>query len=74
MGLGFFEAVVELQMRETDPHKAQSLRMTLKNLILPEGGGMGGRFKILVQGKGVAAPELLCSRKIRDIGVPPGVL
>jgi len=48
--------------------------MTLKNLILPEGGGMGGRFKILVQGKGVAAPELLCSRKIRDIGVPPGVL
>ncbi|MDT8419990.1 MAG: SAM-dependent methyltransferase [Desulfuromonadales bacterium] len=72
MGLGFFEALVELQAREPDPQKAQALRMTLKNLILPE-GGMGESFKILVQGKDVGAPELLCSRKIRDIGVPAGM-
>lgn len=72
MGLGFFEALLEMQARETDPRKAQALRMTLKNLILPE-GGMGESFKILVQGKGVGGPELLCARKIRDIGVPPGI-
>lgn len=73
MGLGFFETVIEMQMRETDEQKAQALRMTLKNLILPE-GGMGESFKILVQGKGVDEPELLCARKIRDIGVPSGML
>lgn len=72
MGLGFFEALVEMQATETDPQKAQALRMTLKNLIMPE-GGMGESFKILVQGKGVDVPELLCARKIRDIGVPPGI-
>jgi len=73
MGLGFFETVVEMQMRETDEQKAQALRMTLKNLIMPE-GGMGESFKILVQGKGIDTPELLCARKIRDIGVPPGIM
>jgi len=73
MGLGFFEAVLEMQMRETNEQKAQALRMTLKNLIMPE-GGMGESFKILVQGKDVGVPELLCARKIRDIGVPPGMM
>ncbi len=66
MGLGFVEALVELQAGEPDPRKAQALRQTLKNLILPE-GGMGETFKVLVQGKGVGRPELLCSRSIRDI-------
>jgi len=73
MGLGFFETVVDMQMRETDEQKAQALRMTLKNLIMPE-GGMGESFKILIQGKGIGTPDLLCSRKIREIGVPPGML
>lgn len=72
MGLGFLEALVEMQMREADPQKAQALRMTLKNLILPE-GGMGESFKILVQGKGVGEPDLLCARKIRDINLPAGM-
>ena len=72
MGLGFFETLVAMQARETDAQKALALRMTLKNLIMPE-GGMGECFKLLVQGKGVDAPELLCARKIRDITVPPGV-
>jgi len=71
LGLGFVEALVELQMRETDPQKAQALRMTLKNLVMPE-GGMGESFKVLVQGKGVGSPELLCSRRIQDIRMPPG--
>ena len=72
MGLGFLEALVALQMRETDPQKAQALRLTLKNLVMPE-GGMGDSFKVLVQGKGVGTPELLCARRIKDISMPPGM-
>lgn len=72
MGLGFLEALIELQMRETDPQQAQAQRMTLKNLVLPE-GGMGESFKVLIQGKGVDNPELLCARKIQDIGLPQGM-
>ncbi len=69
MGLGFLESLIELQMRETDPQQAQALRMTLKNLVLPE-GGMGESFKVLVQGKGVGQPELHCARRIHDISLP----
>ncbi|MFO7982424.1 MAG: SAM-dependent methyltransferase [Desulfuromonadales bacterium] len=69
MALGFVDALVELQARETDPQKAQALRMTLKNLILPD-GGMGDTFKVLVQGKGVGTPQLLCQRRISDIPLP----
>ena len=72
MGLGFLEALIELQMRETDPQQAQALRMTLKNLVLPD-GGMGESFKVLIQGKGVGHPELLCARRIQDIGMPAGL-
>ncbi len=72
MGLGFLEELMALQMRETDPQQAQALRMTLKNLIMPD-GGMGESFKVLIQGKQVAQPELLCARKIQDIRMPPGI-
>jgi SAM-dependent MidA family methyltransferase len=72
LGLGFLEALIELQMRETDPQQAQAQRMTLKNLVLPE-GGMGESFKVLVQGKAVGSPELLCARRIQDIGLPQGM-
>ncbi len=69
MGLGFVEALMELQERENDPHQARKLRMTLKHLIMPE-QGMGETFKVLVQGKGVGAPALLCQRALRDIHLP----
>ena len=69
MGLGFLEMLIEMEARETDPHKAQALRMNLKTLILPE-GGMGESFKVLIQGKNVGTPELLCSKRIRDIRMP----
>ncbi len=69
MGLGFLELLMEMERTETDPKKAQALRMNLKTLILPE-GGMGESFKVLIQGKGVGVPELLCSKRIRDIGLP----
>lgn len=72
MGLGFLEMLLEMQSRETDPQKAQALRMNLKTLILPE-GGMGESFKVLIQGKHVGSPELLCAKRIKDINLPPGV-
>ncbi|ALC16058.1 SAM-dependent methyltransferase, MidA family [Desulfuromonas soudanensis] len=70
MGLGFVEALIELQARESDPKRAQALRLTLKNLIMPD-GGMGETFKVLVQGKGVGRPDLLCARALRDLPLPP---
>ncbi len=63
---------MDLQMRETDQQQAQALRMTLKNLIMPD-GGMGESFKALIQGKNVEQPELLCARRIQDINLPPGM-
>ena len=70
LALGFLEGLIELQALETDENKARALRLKVKNLILPD-GGMGEIFKILVQGKDVGNPELLCARKLRDISLPP---
>ncbi|RLB73295.1 MAG: hypothetical protein DRH06_10705, partial [Deltaproteobacteria bacterium] len=67
--LGFLEMLMELERLETDPNKAQALRMNLKTLILPE-GGMGESFKVLIQGKNVGQPNLLCSKRIGDIRMP----
>lgn len=72
MGLGFVEALMKLQAQEQDENRARSLRLVLKNLILPE-GGMGETFKVLVQGKGVGSPELDCSRRIGDIPILPPI-
>ena len=66
MGLGFMEMLMAMEQQETDPQKAQALRMSLKTLIVPD-GGMGDSFKVLIQGKHVGTPELLCHRKISDI-------
>lgn len=70
LGLGFIEELLRLQRLETNRQKAQALRMTLKNLILPD-GGMGESFKVLIQGKGIEKADLLCARRIRDIGIDP---
>jgi SAM-dependent MidA family methyltransferase len=66
LGLGFFEELLRLQSTTTDENQARALRMTLKNLIMPD-AGMGETFKVLVQGKAVATPDLLCARSISDI-------
>lgn len=68
IGLGFVEEIVRLQQQDQDEKKALALRMTLKNLIMPD-GGMGEIFKVLIQGKGVGTPQLACSRSLRDIPV-----
>lgn len=72
MALGFLEMLIEMASRESDPKKAQALRMNLKTLILPD-GGMGESFKVLIQGKNVGQPELLCRKKIQDLCMPPGI-
>jgi SAM-dependent MidA family methyltransferase len=69
LALGFVEALIELQAREPDEKNARALRLTLKNLILPD-GGMGETFKVLVQGKGVGSPELLCARSLQSMPLP----
>jgi SAM-dependent MidA family methyltransferase len=66
LGLGFFEELLRLQEQCPREREARALRLTLKNLILPE-QGMGETFKVLVQGKGVGNPELLCARPISAI-------
>jgi SAM-dependent MidA family methyltransferase len=66
LGLGFFEELLSLQAQCTDEREARALRLTLKNLIVPE-QGMGEIFKVLVQGKGVGQPELRCARPISAI-------
>ena len=69
LGLGFVDALLQAQARENEPHRAQALRLTLKNLILPD-GGMGEIFKVLIQGKGVGPQNLLCARSLRDLPLP----
>ncbi len=66
MALGFVEELIRLQESCADEREARALRLTLKNLILPE-QGMGETFKVLVQGKGVDAPELLCARRLSTL-------
>jgi len=66
LGLGFFEELLRLQEQCPSEREARALRLTLKNLIVPE-QGMGETFKVLVQGKGVDKPELLCARPISAI-------
>lgn len=66
LGLGFFEELVRLEAAAPNEKEARVLRLTLKNLIMPE-AGMGETFKVLVLGKNVGVPELLCSRSIGSI-------
>jgi len=69
MALGFVEELLRLQERTADEKEARALRLTLKNLIMPE-AGMGETFKVLVQGKQVDQPQLLCARALRDLPFP----
>ena len=66
LGLGFFEELVKMEASAASEREAHALRLTLKNLIMPE-AGMGETFKVLVQGKNVGSPDLLCGRAIAAI-------
>ncbi len=72
MSLGFVEELMRLEADAVDEKEARALRLTLKNLIMPD-AGMGETFKVLVQGKQVGQPDLLCARALRDLPFPMGL-
>jgi SAM-dependent MidA family methyltransferase len=63
MSAGIIEEIEAIERSDISEEEKLRLRLTLKKLIMPE-GGMGDTFKILIQAKGVAAPKLLCQRRI----------
>ena len=61
MAAGMMQELLALEQQDLSPEEQLKTRLALKKLLLPE-GGMGDTFKVLVQAKGVAAPNLLCCR------------
>lgn len=63
LSAGIVEEIEANERSHVSDQEKLRLRLTLKKLIMPE-GGMGDTFKVLIQSKGVAAPLLLCQRRI----------
>jgi SAM-dependent MidA family methyltransferase len=61
MATGMMDELLALEQQEMGGAEQVKMRLALKKLMLPE-GGMGDTFKVLVQAKGVDAPQLLCQR------------
>jgi SAM-dependent MidA family methyltransferase len=62
MGTGMLEELMALEGRAATEEERLKNRLTLKKLMLPD-GGMGDTFKVLIQAKGVDKPRLLCMRE-----------
>ncbi|GFO64959.1 SAM-dependent methyltransferase [Geomonas paludis] len=62
LGVGLMEELMQLVAQAKDEHESLKHRLAIKKLMMPE-GGMGDTFKVLIQAKGVANPQLLCMRK-----------
>ncbi|HEX9078424.1 MAG TPA: SAM-dependent methyltransferase [Desulfuromonadaceae bacterium] len=63
LAAGIVEEIEEAERSDAPEEEKLRLRMTLKRLIMPE-GGMGDTFRVLIQSRGVAEPRLLCRRGI----------
>jgi SAM-dependent MidA family methyltransferase len=63
MSAGIIEELEDLERSDVSDEEKLRLRLTLKKLIVPQ-GGMGDTFRVLIQSKGVTAPRLLCQRRI----------
>lgn len=63
LSAGIIEEIEEIERSAISEEEKLRLRLTLKKLIMPE-GGMGDTFKVLIQSKCVDAPTLLCQRRI----------
>jgi SAM-dependent MidA family methyltransferase len=63
LSAGIVEEIEEIEHSDIPKNEKLRLRLTLKKLIMPE-GGMGDTFKVLIQSRGVDAPRLLCQRRI----------
>jgi SAM-dependent MidA family methyltransferase len=63
LSTGIVEEIEAIESSNVSDEEKLRLRLTLKKLIMPE-GGMGDTFKVLIQSKGVDAPRLLSQRRI----------
>ncbi len=63
LSAGIVEEIEEIERSAISDEEKLRLRLTLKKLILPD-GGMGETFKVLIQSRGITAPKLLCRRGI----------
>jgi SAM-dependent MidA family methyltransferase len=63
LAVGIVEEIEENERSDRSDEEKLRLRLTLKKLIMPE-GGMGDTFRILIQARDVADPQLLCQRRI----------
>lgn len=63
LSAGIIDEIEEVERSDISQEEKLRIRLTLKKLIMPE-GGMGDTFRVLIQSKGVAAPRLLCQRGI----------
>jgi SAM-dependent MidA family methyltransferase len=63
LSVGIVEEIETIERCDISNEEKLRLRLTLKKLIMPE-GGMGDTFKVLIQSKAVDAPRLLCQRRI----------
>jgi SAM-dependent MidA family methyltransferase len=63
LSAGIVEEIEAIERSDIPNGEKLRLRLTLKKLIMPE-GGMGDTFKVLIQSRGVDAPSLLCQRRI----------
>ena len=63
LSAGIVEEIEENERSALSNEEKLRLRLTIKKLILPD-GGMGETFKVLIQSRGVTAPQLLCRRGI----------
>ncbi|MBI5657380.1 MAG: SAM-dependent methyltransferase [Geobacter sp.] len=66
MAAGIIEELMALEARSSSEEERIKHRLTLKKLMLPD-GGMGDTFRVLVQSKGVTDPKLLCMRDWRKL-------
>jgi SAM-dependent MidA family methyltransferase len=63
LSVGIVEEIEAIERSDISNEEKLRLRLTLKKLIMPD-GGMGDTFKVLIQSRGVDAPRLLCQRRI----------
>ena len=61
LAAGMMAEMLALEARPVPEAERLKDRLALKKLMLPD-GGMGDTFKVLVQGKNVGTPDLLCLR------------
>jgi SAM-dependent MidA family methyltransferase len=63
LAAGIVDEIEEIERSGRSDEEKLRLRLTLKKLIMPE-GGMGDTFRVLIQARGVTEPLLLCQRRI----------